>query len=119
MTTKFFTCPSCKENARLRTFAPDRVELERERGLTFPVSCPHCHQEVVVHVDQVKARANHLVTYVVTAFCALVWFLIFLFGLYLNIFILLAATSLIGLPVAVRKAVERMATTFNEYKLSD
>ena len=117
MTRKYFTCPHCHENSRIRTFAPDRVELEREKGERFSVRCAHCAQEVTRHVNEVKARANHLITYVVTAFCVLAWIMFFLYGL--NLFILLAATSLVGLPMAVHRAVEKSAAVFNDYQLKE
>lgn len=68
-------------------------------------------------MDQVKARPNYLPAYLVTAFCAFLWIIILLFGLYKNLLILLASTSLIGLPFAVYKSIDKMTATFNEYKI--
>ncbi len=56
-------------------------------------------------------------TYIVSAFCLLVFLFIIVSGLFMNIWILLAVTGMIGLPVAVRQAVEKAATTFNSYQL--
>lgn len=117
MTRKFFTCPSCHENSSIKTFAPDRVTLEREKGEKFSTTCSHCGEQSTIHVNKVKAEANHLMTYVVSAFCLIVFLFIIFSGLFMNIWILLAVTSLIGLPVAVRQAVEKAATTFNSYQL--
>ncbi|MFT7121500.1 MAG: transcription elongation factor Elf1 [Neolewinella sp.] len=119
MTLKYFTCPNCHESARIRTFAPDRVELEKEKGERFKANCSHCHQVVDLHVNEVRAKANHTMTFVVIALCTVLWIIIFLFGLYRNIFILLSCTSLIGLPFAVRQATEKQATTFNDYLIRE
>lgn len=117
MTRKYYNCPNCGKRARLKTFAPDRVALERDRGERFRVTCITCGQQATIHVNDVTADANHLPTYAVVALCTILWVLAFAFGLLTNIFGLLMATSLIGLPVLVRKAVEKQTIVFNEYRL--
>lgn len=117
MTRKFFTCPNCQHQARLKTFAPDRVALERDRGERFRITCITCGQQATIHVNDVTAEANHWPTYAVIALCTVLWFFIFVSGLFLNMFVLLMATSLIGLPFLVRKAVDKQATVFNDYQI--
>jgi len=91
--------------------------LEREKGEVFSCTCGKCGQHSQVHVNQVKAKADHLMTYVVSAFCLLVFLFVIISGLYTNIWILLAVMGLIGMPVAVRQAMEKAAESFNGYKL--
>jgi hypothetical protein len=117
MTRKYVTCPKCAEATRVSTFSLDRVVLERDQGADVTVICSSWGATFVVHVNEVVARTNHLATYLVTAFGVFTWLVIILSGLYLNSWILLAATGLIGLPAAVRQAAEKMARTFNAYKI--
>ncbi|MEM9259346.1 MAG: hypothetical protein AAGA62_06830 [Bacteroidota bacterium] len=117
MIRKYYTCPACQAENRLRTFAPDRVSLEREQGEYFTANCRYCGASEAVHVDRVIARPNYLPAYLVSALCALLWIIIVLFGLYKNLMILLACTSLIGLPFAVRSAIDKAVATFNDYKI--
>lgn len=117
MTTKHFPCPSCRSVNRLRTFATDRVELERELGASFQKTCSHCSASVEVHVNDVRAKPIHLITYTVWGFLLLLVITALLLGLGQNIYGLFLLAGILGLPVMVHRAVEKAATTFNHYKL--
>ena len=117
MTHKHTTCPNCRARIPVSTGAPDRGTYERENGEFLTVTCPECGTVSNVHINKVTARPNHLVTYIVTAAFTLFWIVFFLSGAFTNIFALLLSTSMIGIPALVKKAVDRQADTFNEYKL--
>lgn len=119
MVTKHFNCPDCHNINRLRTFAPDRVELEREKGIVFAANCSHCHQQVNVHVNKVRARPMNVITYVVWGLVFVILGLAFLMGMFTNIYGLLQAAGIIGIPVLVQKAVHKQADTFNSYHLRE
>jgi len=117
MPRKYTTCPHCHENTRVRTFAPDRVELEKEKGERFMVKCNNCHETREVHVNQVRAKPNYLAANVVSVLISLIWIIIFISGAWANMFVLLLASALIGLPFAFRHAADRVTASFNNYEV--
>lgn len=89
--------------------ATDRVELERDRGETFTVDCPHCLKKVNVHVNRVSARPNRIFTYggilLGLGSIALFWGLGFI------------ATLSAAIPILVHQAQRKAAHTFNAYMI--
>lgn len=109
MTSKYYTCPSCHENTPFKSMATDRVELEKDKGETFRVSCDHCHESRTIHVNDVKAKPNTIVTGIgvaagIGATVAL-WQLGFV------------AWISGGLPIIIYAAQRKAADTFNSYKV--
>lgn len=119
MTTKHTLCPHCASRPRVSTFAPDRVELERERGERFQVDCPYCGETFTTHVNKVVATPNHLPTKIVWAICISIWVVVFITGAWANIFVLILLGGTFGLPVAAHKAVEKSARVFNDYQITE
>ncbi|MEM6769184.1 MAG: hypothetical protein AAF597_01255 [Bacteroidota bacterium] len=119
MITKHFTCPLCHSNNRLRTFAPDRVELEKERGETFTATCKHCSKPVSIHVNQVRAKPMKSITFVVSILLVALIVVAFLMGFMTNIYGLLLLSGVLGIPVMVNRAVIKSADTFNSYYLTE
>ena len=117
MTSKHYRCPDCKETVRIRTFAPDRVALERERGERFSETCPSCGSNVSLHVNDVFARALSWPFYLVMGVCVLLVVVYLLFGLAGNIYGLILLGGLFGLPTLARRAANRQAESFNAYQL--
>jgi|GEM_PF-6336705 transcription elongation factor Elf1 len=62
MTAKYFTCKSCHENTKVKSMATDRVEMERDLGETFLAECGHCHDRKTIHVNDVNAAPNKVIT---------------------------------------------------------
>jgi len=60
MTTKYYTCPKCHENTKVKYLATDRVDMERDLGETFVAEFAHCYERKTIHVDDVKAEPNKL-----------------------------------------------------------
>ena len=110
-TTKYFTCPSCHDNSPVRTYATDRVELERELGENFATRCKHCHKPGSVHVNHVRAAPNRVVTGVGIAAGVIATAALWQIG-----FIAFASGAL---PVIIYTAQNRSAETFNAYKLPE
>ncbi|TXF91177.1 hypothetical protein FUA23_02830 [Neolewinella aurantiaca] len=109
MTSKYFTCKNCHENTRVRSMATDRVEMERDLGETFLAACSNCHDRKTIHVNDVHAEPNRIITGVggvvgVAATVAL-W--------QIGYVAVLSAT----LPVIIHAAQQKAATTFNGYKI--
>ena len=117
MPRKYTTCPHCHEKTRIRTFAPDRVELEKERGERFKIDCTYCQEAIDLHVNQVRAEPNYFAANIVSVLIGLIWLIIFLSGAWANMFVLLLASALIGLPFAFRSAAERVTASFNDYQV--
>lgn len=109
MTTKFFTCPSCHASTPVPTHATDRVDLERDRGESFMVSCKHCLQPRSIHVNEVHAAPNQVITglgvFAGVAAVVTLWNLDFI------------AWVAGALPVIVYQAQLTSANTFNGYSL--
>ena len=108
-TVKYYTCRSCHENSRIRTYATDRVDLEREVGERFSSHCQHCGKAGSIHVNDVKAAPNRTVTGIGIAAGVVATVALWQVG-----FIALASGAL---PVIVHTAQSRSADTFNGYKL--
>ena len=89
--------------------ATDRVELEKDRGETFRVSCDHCHESKTIHVNDIKAKPNAIVTGIGVAAgvgsAVALWNLGFI-----------AAISG-SLPIIIYAAQRKAADTFNSYKV--
>ncbi len=90
--------------------ATDRVELERDKGETFMMECAHCYVRKEIHVNDVNAVPNKIVTGVgvavgVAAAVALwnIGFIAWISG---------------GLPVIIYGAQRKSASTFNSYYLT-
>ncbi len=109
MTSKYFTCKVCHENTRFATMASDRVELERERGELIVVSCKHCHRKQSIHINEVKAEPNKVITGISVAAGAVASVALWNIGF-------IAVASFI-LPVIVYTAQQKMAATFNSYRI--
>lgn len=109
MTSKYFTCKNCHENTKVKSMATDRVEMERDLGETFLVACSHCHDRKTIHVNDVNAEPNKIVTGVgagmAVVLTAAFWQLGFIAGLSFT------------LPVIVYAAQQKAAATFNGYKI--
>ncbi|WP_116108084.1 hypothetical protein [Lewinella sp. IMCC34191] len=107
---KYFVCKFCHESTYVATSATDRVDLERERGERFSANCAHCHKPGSIHVNQILAKPNPVITVIggvagLVATAAL-W----------NVgFIAYAAGAL---PVIVYQAQAKSAQTFNSYKIT-
>ena len=110
-TTKYYTCPSCHENTPVKTYATDRVDLERDLGETFASRCKHCHKPGSVHVNQVRALPNRMVTGLGVAAGVAATAALWKIG-----FIAFASGAL---PVIIYTAQNRSADTFNAYKLPE
>ncbi|MGB3801884.1 MAG: hypothetical protein WA952_18845 [Lewinella sp.] len=109
-TRKYYVCSFCHASTSVRTYATDRVELELEMGQQFPAKCGTCHKPKSIHVNQVTAEPNPVVTAIGgiagLAATAALW----------NVgFIAYAAGAL---PVVVYRAQAKSAQTFNSYKIS-
>ena len=109
MTRKYYTCSSCHEPTALSTAATDRVGLERDRGESFVATCAHCHKPRSVHVNEVKAQPNPLVTGIAVAAAVTATLALLHIGL-------LAYVSL-AFPVIVYGVQTKEAETFNAYLL--
>ena len=107
--SKYYTCPSCHENSPVKTSATDRVDLERELGESFADRCRHCHKPSSVHVNQVRAAPNRVVTGIGVAAGVVATVALWQVG-----FIAVASGAL---PVIIYTAQNRSADTFNGYKL--
>ena len=109
MTTKYFYCPECNERNSLRSMANDRVELEKDRGETFSVNCDNCHARPTIHVNDVQAEPNKLITGgsgVLGLVCA---------GMFFQLGFIAALP--LALPIVVYQAQARAASGFNRYKV--
>ncbi len=109
LTTKHFTCPTCYANTVVPTHATDRVDLERERGESFPATCKHCLKPRAIHVNDVRAVPNRVITgigvFAGVVALGLLWqmgFIAWIAG---------------GLPVVVYRAQVASASAFNGYSL--
>ncbi len=89
--------------------ATDRVELEKEQGETFRLSCSHCYESKTVHVNDIKAKPNLIVTGIGVAAgigaTVAMWNLGFI------------ASISGGLPIIIYAAQRRAAETFNGYRV--
>lgn len=111
MTSKYYYCPSCQERNAFSSMASDRVELEREKGERIPVECEHCHSRTKLHVNQVRAEPNKIITGA-SAVAGVVGAV----ALWQVGFI---AAITVGLPVLVYQMQSRSASTFNSYKIKE
>lgn len=109
MTAKYFTCPSCHENTRFKTMATDRVELEKEAGEFISLQCDECYRQLRVHVNDIKAEPNKIITGVGAGAGVVATAALWQLG-----FIAFAAGAL---PVIVYGAQLKAAETFNGYKI--
>ncbi len=56
---KLYTyCKSCKAEIHIKSSAPDRAELEREKGLEFDVICKKCSNIEKKHVNDINAKPS-------------------------------------------------------------
>ena len=109
MTSKYTTCPKCHENTPFKTMAADRAELEREEGMDHRVNCATCHHPYVATVNDVKAKPNLTIVgvslLVGLALALAIWTIGFIAGL------------AFALPLVVYAAQQRMAASFNAYRV--
>lgn len=109
MTTKSFPCPHCAAVNTVLTPAPDRVALERQSGDYLHATCVHCYKPVRVHVNEIQARPDLVVTTIATCVAlvavALFWQLGFI------------AAAAFALPLVVYRAQQMAARSFNGYQL--
>lgn len=111
MNKKFYYCPSCRERNDYASLATDRVELEKEKGERISMECVHCHARSQVHVNDISAEPNNLITGasgVLGLICA---------GLFLNMGFI--AGLPLALPVVVHQAQARAVSSFNRYKIKE
>jgi hypothetical protein len=109
MTTKYFTCKNCHENTKVKSMATDRVEMERDLGETLLIECSHCHDRKTIHVNDVRAEPNKVITGVGAVVGAVATAALWQIG-----FIAVVACTL---PVIVYGAQHKAAKTFNAYKI--
>ncbi len=93
----------------MSTYATDRVDLERERGESFAATCKHCLKPRAIHVNDVRAVPNRVITgvgvFAGVAAVGLLWkmgFIAWIAG---------------ALPVLVYRAQVTSASAFNGYSL--
>ena len=56
---KLYTyCKSCKAEIYIKSSAPSRAELEREKGLEFDINCENCGNLEKKHVNDIKAKPS-------------------------------------------------------------
>ena len=117
-------CKHCKSPIEVKTSVNDRAELERKRGTTFKLTCPHCHRPDTYHVNEVRATASGGVALIVAVVlflsigivCLLFARQLFVAG-YFHTFLLLAPFAI---PVFVYSAMVKQGKTnaalFNRYR---
>ncbi len=103
-------CIGCNENIKIKSFATNRPDLERDLGEKITVSCKKCHRKQTVHPNEVRAVENPFMT---------------LFGLAMGILItvllwgMLGAIGTIsmGIPAMIFASETKAVKTFNSYRL--
>ncbi|OAV43996.1 hypothetical protein [Lewinella sp. 4G2] len=111
MNAPYFTCTNCHEDTRYKSYATDRVELEREDGTELRVTCSHCHESKTIHPNDISAAPNKVIPIVVGVIVAILMLVLFYMG-----WILISAI-LIGAPFAVWAAQQKSAANFNGYRI--
>lgn len=109
MTHKYFTCPECREDPRFKSMATDRVELEREKGERLRVACTHCYGQLTVHVNDIKAAPNKIITGLGVAAGVAATAALWHFGA--------VAWASGALPVIIYIAQQKAAEAFNGYQI--
>lgn len=109
MTAKYFTCKSCHENTKVKSMATDRVEVERDLGETFLAECSHCHDRKIIHVNDVNAEPNKVITGIGVGIgvvaTAVLW----------QLSVIALASG--ALPIIIYGAQRKAADRFNAYKI--
>jgi hypothetical protein len=58
----FSICPQCNKEFTINTRASDRFILARKLGEEFPINCTECGSRLGVHVNEVKAEENKIMS---------------------------------------------------------
>ena len=119
MITLSAKCPHCFHRNRIRSFAPDRVTLERERGEEVSFVCSDCGNNATVHINKVEARPRTWPVTIVWLICGTLFAVVILTGAWANIFVLLLLGGIFGLPFAAKNAVAKSARVFNDYRIKE
>lgn len=105
----FTYCSSCKKAIKIKSSAPSRPELARDKGDEFYVNCQNCGVNKKTHVNDVFARPNKIytliglgVSFVVTAF---LWNVLGAVG-----------TISFGIPFIVWRQQASATNAFNRYR---
>ena len=54
-------CKKCNNRIRIKSWANDRVELAREKGDTFEVTCKKCHKTQKYSINEVSAYSSSFI----------------------------------------------------------
>lgn len=73
----YYTCPHCKKEITINSWASDRFILARKLGEIFPQNCKTCGSRVVIHVNDVKADENKLKNIMIFVFAIIESVLLF------------------------------------------
>lgn len=109
MTSKYTICPKCGEKNPFKSMVNDRVELERELGMDHRVRCKHCGYVYTASVNDVMARPNPVIIGISVVVSIILTVLIFRLGF--------IAFLSVALPIIVWRTQEKMASTFNRYRV--
>ena len=55
------SCEECKEEITIKSYAPTRPELEKDKGERFEVRCNQCRKRQKKHVNDVRAKPNQVI----------------------------------------------------------
>ena len=54
------SCKTCADPLKIRTHADDRVELAKDKGKQFDLSCKNCQSTNEYHVDEFSAERSRV-----------------------------------------------------------
>lgn len=124
----YTNCQNCKEEIRFSSREPDRVELSRSKGNELELTCRHCSETNLYHLNRIKATENKIALLIglviffvgtpLTIF--LIWDYLFRFT---YIYVIAGLVGLIGIPFLIysiiEKEQEKKVRLFNNYKISE
>jgi hypothetical protein len=106
---KLFTnCIACQEQIAIKSYASTRSDLEQEKGASFRLNCNYCGKDQEKHVNDVRAKGNHLIIIVGIVLSVIVTILLW------NVFGAIGGVS-VGIPLLIWQQQNSTVNTFNSY----
>lgn len=108
--TLFTYCNSCKQEIKVKSSAPTRSELSRDKGDEFYVNCQNCGVNIKKHVNDISAKPSIVYALIALGVSAIVTFFLW------NILGLVGTIS-IGIPFLAWRQQASSANAFNSFRI--
>ena len=126
---KLYTnCHNCKKEIRFSIWTSDRVELSNSKGDKINLTCKHCGQKGLYHVNEIKATESKigqiiaLVIFIVGTPLTLLFVGDYIFQ-FNSVYGAAALGGLIGVPLIVYSIIDKdqrkRVRQFNNYKIKE